>query len=864
MGNCDCRQNNPTSGGVCVECDVPQLARNNYFTGKLLVERDFTDEQRYFLGKLRRHNQRLHGWGAVCGLKVLEHPNPACQDRYVLIESGTAIDCCGREILVLNEEYFDYEQQFLTNWQAQNGPKAQPDDHEHTIQVCVRYRECATEDVPAVFDDCSHGGGACRPNRLVDGYSFDVLIDPKTAAKDAAGVKLAWDATINIDSAVRVAFDATNKVLYVLTSSATAASVYAVDAANDSILRSQSFANDAGLDIAVSPEGDFVYVALQGPTPGGGSQPDPTIAVLKSDFSATVSTLTVKGGAGQAVALAVAAAGDDRLLAVNPAAGAMIWATDITSSSTPADPTPIKVGAKPSAVAVSAGGKFAYVANSGGNDVSAITLEDLSVKSVLVGSGSATPSALAVANTSAGDTLAVLDASNATLYFIGMRPDPNSVKALGDPVKGFANTPVGVAISGGGQWAYVVEQDAANKAYVQSVSEQAAELKQGTILGPAIAAGVKPAGSIVVDGDGNTIYLPYGGDGSAIPGAVAVVDIMQTDCGSIFAQAIEACPDCDDGNCIVLATINGYVYGQPVTDSLIDNLTDRHLLVSTDVLTDLVRCLLDQAPAVGVAGPQGPVGPAGPPGDTGAQGPQGIQGPAGPQGIKGPQGPEGPQGLQGEQGSKGDPGPEGPQGPQGPQGPKGQDSTAPGPEGPAGPGLERDLVRIRALSWAHGQTGQPQTIQISGMNSGQLSFAMAFTELIDTKQIDGLFVLQAWIPARPQTSVFSQVQWVQLVGEIFPLLLKPSDFNASGEIVSGTVSTSTTGNGVAFMMAKAAPDLSVVKVKLLGDFVLDDKGNAISAEFVRHELPTGLIPRGGPFGLEGGVFESWFTIGKNG
>src|SRR5207237_521909 len=112
---------------TCVECEVPQLARNNYFTGKLLVERDFTDEQRYTMGKLRRHNQRLHGWGAVCGLKVEQHPNPGCQGQYVIIGPGTAIDCCGREIFVKCEEYFDFEAKFLENWQKQNGPNSQPD-----------------------------------------------------------------------------------------------------------------------------------------------------------------------------------------------------------------------------------------------------------------------------------------------------------------------------------------------------------------------------------------------------------------------------------------------------------------------------------------------------------------------------------------------------------------------------------------------------------------------------------------------------------------------------------------------------------------------------------------------------------------
>ena len=65
---------------TCTECDVPQSARNYYFTGKMLVERDFTDEQLYNMGKQRGHNRYLHGSGCVCGLKVKQYPNEDCQD----------------------------------------------------------------------------------------------------------------------------------------------------------------------------------------------------------------------------------------------------------------------------------------------------------------------------------------------------------------------------------------------------------------------------------------------------------------------------------------------------------------------------------------------------------------------------------------------------------------------------------------------------------------------------------------------------------------------------------------------------------------------------------------------------------------
>src|SRR5712691_11191860 len=122
----------------CGEDSVPQLARNNYFTGKLLVERDFTDEQRYNVGKQRRHNAHLHGSGSVCGLKVKQYPNEHCRDQYVMIEPETAVDCCGREQMVTHEEYFDYKAKI-------DEKKVELDDREHTLQICLRYSECPTE-----------------------------------------------------------------------------------------------------------------------------------------------------------------------------------------------------------------------------------------------------------------------------------------------------------------------------------------------------------------------------------------------------------------------------------------------------------------------------------------------------------------------------------------------------------------------------------------------------------------------------------------------------------------------------------------------------------------------------------------------
>jgi hypothetical protein len=84
-----------------IPCDIPEFCRNNYFTGKLLTERDLTAEQRYAIDKLRLHHTALHGWGVICGLKVRSHPH--CPDLRAIVEPGLAVDSCGRFIRVLKE-----------------------------------------------------------------------------------------------------------------------------------------------------------------------------------------------------------------------------------------------------------------------------------------------------------------------------------------------------------------------------------------------------------------------------------------------------------------------------------------------------------------------------------------------------------------------------------------------------------------------------------------------------------------------------------------------------------------------------------------------------------------------------------------
>jgi hypothetical protein len=815
MGDCNCKGRAHGSSAVCVECDIPQLARNNYFTGKLLVERDFTDEQHYFMGKERRHNQRLHGWGAACGLRVSAHPNPACADRFVLVDPGTAIDCCGREILVRHQECFDFEARYLDQWQAQNGPASQPDAKPVDLQICVSYKECATEDVPALFDDCSSESSS-KPNRIVESYGFDVLVKPKNAPAENTGVKLTWSNTLNFADALRVTRHGDTKRIYILTSNTTTAVLYALDSDTESVLMPpQTFTGSAGLDLAVSPAGDFVYVALQSSAAGSA----PEISVRKAADLSEANHVSIGSAADPKVR--IAATPDGRIISIGSVSGVLVWDTSINTSVSAAG-TAVSGISNPVDVAVSADGQFAYVVATGTNNVSAIALASSSLPVTAIPIGSA-PSAVAVADTTAGSTLAVLD--GATLYLVGLPTGPSSPNSLGS-VTGFANPPIGVQMSPGGRWTYVLEQDAAGKVYVQSADAHAVQTGSGTVLGGAVAVGVGTASETII-ADGSELYIPYRGTATT-PGAIAVVDIAQASCPDLFREAIEPCPDCTDGNCIVLATIKGYVYGSPVTGTQIDNLTDRHILASTSLLTDVVRCLLDQGGGSGI----GLQGPPGPPGKDGTNGTNGTNGAPGLPGL----------GI--DQVSV-------------TFVPCGQDSASITGTSPSRtlvlkiPGdCNKDLTGIAGVTWDHNGNSLSS---LNVLRSPGLGIAFSGPVQAADLTANSLFLLVPQVTGG--LTVWAEAQ----------LTIAPGNFATIGDVTSAfTASTSAQVDGVMLTLdvktLRQLEELQPAKLRVVvkGDFIRDASANLLAID--GDHLPPWLPKRRTGDGITGGTFESWFLL----
>ncbi len=216
---------------TCLPCDIPVFCRNNYYRGKLLTERDFTDEQRYGIDKMRLHTLSLHGWGVICGLIVKPHPH--CPEKRLVVSTGLAVDDCGREIRLLRDDCVNLPQPVPgpapspapppaapppavptpatsqaanqpTNQAANTAPSQNPsyaDDDDNSppaqddpcepepvpkdLYLCIRYAECETEFAPAPFDDCSCTTSSQKPNRVCEGYTLE-LYEQKPSFWDKA------------------------------------------------------------------------------------------------------------------------------------------------------------------------------------------------------------------------------------------------------------------------------------------------------------------------------------------------------------------------------------------------------------------------------------------------------------------------------------------------------------------------------------------------------------------------------------------------------------------------------------------------------------------------------------------------------
>ena len=881
----------------CTECDFATDERLNYFTGQFLAERDFRAEQEYQIGKHRQHNRYLHGYGTVCGLKLVEHPNSDCRDRFVILEPGLALDCCGREIVVKEKVYIDLVKLFVAQNIDLNNIK--PEEQNHLLfSLC--YEECKTEFVPALYSECGCDEFGCDANRIVEGFEvkLQLLKDlPKPLHEEPDGVNLDWITTLSLDKAFRVVLDPKGERIYVLTS-AGQDQILVYDAKHHCLLKSIPV-DGQGVDLAIAPTGKFLYV-IRDTSPNNKY----VLRVVNvSNLNNHVNGIDLPladGGLNNLPQVEVSKATDGRVYVLDPHTTqpqVTIWKDSINflapnaakanidaakfADITPASP-PTVIGSNSVAIAISPNGTWLFIADGTDNNirvskVDTLTLPIPSQVTALI-SLSESPKLLAVSDDSKRLYVVTVPASGdkkirAFNIQEGNPPTVAELAVLGATELGIKigiDEPVAIAASPSGKWAYILLKDNSShpKGIIKVVDGDKIATDPTKALLPGVFSVVSDPQDLVLEPEGNRLYVA--GKGNSLPpscGGVSVIDVKETQCSELIWRALEGCPECPEDNCVPLAIVEKYVENYKkqdaaITNARIENRKFRPLVTSTDTLKQLVMCALE--------------------GKTGGKdGKDGKNGSAGSKWLDGSTDP-----TNAVTANSGD---------------YYLNTTTddvfrkeingfwtrivnikgnPGQDGNSGEGLEVGLTQIEALSWTH-NTSNNRLVNITLKNGGGEvpGIVIAFTNpvlvsdpsspLKPPNQIDADHVFQVLVEHDPTLKRLGVVCRCPIKGRIIPVEVRV-DINNSKLITRAQEVTGPMAEAAAFIFdsrfskfgSKEGNQINEIWVRLHGDFVIDKFDKAIDAEFVRAELPTGDRPRDIKVGIQGGVFESWFWIGK--
>jgi hypothetical protein len=203
---CSCGCSSPCASG-----EGSGMERTRFFPRQLVTPDDLTQDQLYFRDKGLRHNRLLHGWGVVCGARVMAHATDPCR---VIVEAGYILGPYGHEIVIDHDVEVDLCHEgidgnavspcgALDPWCSDvrvSRPTGRP------VYVAVKYAECEARPVRAHGHACGCEEAACEFSRIRDGFAIRVLNDLPSSYPSTMPQP-------NIDNTVRCAVNAQGQVI---------------------------------------------------------------------------------------------------------------------------------------------------------------------------------------------------------------------------------------------------------------------------------------------------------------------------------------------------------------------------------------------------------------------------------------------------------------------------------------------------------------------------------------------------------------------------------------------------------------------------------------------------------------------------
>ena len=655
----------------CIPCGLQTFRRNTYFNGKWLVERDFSDEQAYLVGKDRLHNSLLHGVGTVCGLKVVAHPNPECQDKFVYIEPGAALDCCGRELIVT--------QRLLVPVLELIDPADFDAEGDQDLFISLCYKESLEEKVPVILPDCDCAEENQAFNRVREGYELRLFGRPageRLPVRPPLRAKLDWLHTIVLDrqSPRALAADDQLQQVYVAAQAVSpdegeagepgelGARLYAFRADTHDLIT----AVDGGVnptDLALTLLGDLIFLATDGlpaPPPEEGGDPlplAPGIAVYKESriryeaqssavihlneparlviSPATGALFALQLDSGELITWSEADLRDWLALPDPPLAGPADFRSLALNTSFSQPDGPALRGA--SVLSITLDGRYIFIVDVANNQVRVVEVATMTELTPL--NTAQAPVAVFTSRDSQYLYLLTADADHAILTRYALDTSLGSLQLRPDGRGGtWLTTPQDLAMAANERWAYVLQTSAEGQAQVQTIDVDAIAAPGDSfaedILGTREnVSGLARSERLAVQGGRLYVAADDESENQPARGLVAILNVEEAACDDLFTNVVkEACPACAEDpaeQCVILAHVPHYHLGQPIKDAedaeegdnAIDNFTHRPLVPSTNNIVEVIRCMLETRMAEGLVGPRGPAGESGLPGAPGERGP---------------------------------------------------------------------------------------------------------------------------------------------------------------------------------------------------------------------------------------------------